>query len=69
MFVYLARTQTQDARRVEMVKWRGGRYSISGLLGDSLTANLEYMPLNTINNALFLEVWALRLKVKEFSYL
>ena len=36
MFVYLARTQTQDARRVEMVKWRGGRYSISGLLGDSL---------------------------------
>ena len=36
VFVYLARTQTQDARRVEMVKWRGGRYSISGLLGDSL---------------------------------
>ena len=69
MFVYLARTQTQDARRVEMVKWRGGRYSISGVLGDSLTANLEYMPLNTINNALFLEVWAQRLKVKEFSYL
>ena len=46
VFVYLARTLTQDARRVEMVKWRGGRYSISGLSSDSLPTQV-YNPFQS----------------------